>query len=80
MKGLEDETDLLSTQSGPLILRHRAQLLSIEENPAGAGQIQAGKKSQECSLPASRWSQDREKISGAKTEGDILQDRQIPSP
>ena len=77
LKGLKDESDLLHPDSGPLVLTHGSQVLSIEVHRARTGPVQSGQQPQQRCLSASGRSQNCQEIARLKIKGDILQDREI---
>ena len=78
VKRLEHEADAVAANFGAAFFVERAQIVSVEHDPAAAGQIQTGHKAQQRGFSRPRRADDGDAFPGFDFKVDVVQNRQLP--
>src|SRR5690349_17350328 len=79
LKGLKDETNLLATEPGPVILGKSGQIRLVEEHSATSWCIKSGEQTEQCRLAAARGSDDCDELTFANGERHIAENGEFLS-
>jgi hypothetical protein len=76
VKELEDEADLLATESGEAVFAELGDVDAVDQHVTRARRVQPGNQPEQRGLAAARGTDDRHELASGDVERDRMQDRE----